>query len=111
MSDWMIDLVSELPKEAPEYLAFVRGLKSAASGKYGCVAHHRIGYRYSQRKVSDYETMPLLDEEHRRLHSKGVHTFEQEVGKTEREMIGETLLEAIRLGVLELNKKRAMALR
>lgn len=101
------DLLAKMPMEAPAYLAWVRSLPSAASGQLGCIAHHRIGYRYSQRKVSDYETMPLTDAEHKRLHNHGVHEFEREIGKSEREMICATLLEAIRLGVLVLDTKAA----
>ena len=106
----ILDLAAKMPMKDDAYLAFVRSLPSAASGHIGCIAHHRIGYRYSQRKVSDYETMPLTDAEHRHLHAHGVHSFEAEVGKTEREMICATLLEAIRLGVLQPNSRIARAL-
>lgn len=104
------DLSQPLPKEAPDYLAWVRSLPSAASGHKGCIAHHRIGHRYSQRKVSDFESMPLLDSEHRTLHGNGVHSFERDCGKSEMEMIGETLLEAIRQGVLVFDAKAAREL-
>lgn len=99
-----------LPKEAPEYLTWVRSLPSAASGHVGCIAHHRIGHRYSQRKVSDFESMPLLDSEHRTLHGNGVHEFERGCGKTEKEMICDTLLEAIRQGVLVFDARAAREL-
>jgi len=105
----IIDLAAKMPMECPEFLVFVRSLPSAASGRLGCIAHHRIGHRYSQRKVSDFETMPLQAPEHERLHGHGVHSFEAEIGKTEKEMICDTLLEAIRLGVLVVDKKRARA--
>lgn len=102
----------KVPEKAPEYLVYVRSLASAASGRLGCIAHHRIGHRYSQLKVSDFETMPLIDDEteHKRLHSIGVHSFEKEIGKSEKEMICDTLLKAIEDGVLVLDKKRALAL-
>lgn len=95
--------------KAPEYLTYVRSLPSAASGRLGCIAHHRIGGRFSQRKVDDYQAMPLQDPEHRQLHS-GLEAFEAEVGKTEWEMIGKTLHQAVMDGVLVLDKKRALAL-
>lgn len=105
----IIDLNTKMPMKAAAYLTFVRSLPSAASGRMGCIAHHRIGHRYSQVKVSDFETMPLIDDasEHKGLHARGVHTFEAEIGKTEKEMIADTLLEAIRLGVLVLDERRA----
>lgn len=103
------DLLAKLPKEAPEYLRWVRTLPSAASGRLGCVAHHRIGGRLSQVKTSDYEAMPLLDPEHVRLH-QNLEAFEAETGKTEKEMVAETLLEAIRQGVLVLDKRAAFEL-
>lgn len=103
------DLSAPLPKHAPEYMAWVRSLPSAASGLVGVVAHHRIGGRYSQRKVSDFETMPLTDHEHRQLHA-GMDDFVRAFGKTEKEMICDTLLEAIRLGVLVLDPKAAKEL-
>lgn len=103
------DLLAALPKHAPEYLVFVRSLPSAASGRYGCHAHHRIGGRGSQRKTSDFEAMPLLPAEHDLLHSS-MDDFVRLYGKTEREMIATTLLEAIRLGVLVLDKRAAMEL-
>lgn len=107
----MIDLHAKLPLECAAWLAFVRSLPSAATGMAApCVAHHRIGYRYSQRRVSDFQAMPLLDIEHKTLHNRGVHTFESEHGRTEWEMIARTLLEGIRLGVLEVNTKRAKEL-
>lgn len=102
----------QAPEKAPEYLVYVRSLQSAVSGRLGCIAHHRIGHRYSQTRVSDYQTMPLIDDEteHKRLHSIGVHEFERESGKTEWEMIGRTLYQAVQDGVLVLDKKRAVAL-
>ena len=106
---WLIDPLAPL-KPAPEYLAWVRSQPSAATGMVGCIAHHRIGYRHSQRKVDDFQTLPLTDAEHKRLHDKGVHEFEQECGSTEWEMIGRTLHAAVKAGVLVLDKKRAHAL-
>lgn len=103
------DLYAKLPKEAPEYMAWVHSLPSAASGKIGVVAHHRIGGRFSQHKTSDYETMPLTDEEHRELHAD-MDAFVAKYGKTESDMIKATLLEAIRLGVLTLDKRAAREL-
>lgn len=103
------DLYAKLPKEAPEYLAFVRSLPSAASGMIGCVAHHRIGGRLSQHKVSDFETMPLTDDEHRELHA-GMDAFVEKYGKTESDMVKATLLEAIRLGVLTFDARAAREL-
>jgi hypothetical protein len=102
----------QVPEKAPEYLVYVRSLESAASGRMGCIAHHRIGHRYSQTKVSDYQVIPLIDDEleHKRLHSIGVHEFEKEIGKTEWEMIGRTLYRAVQDGVLVLDKKRALAI-
>lgn len=103
------DLYAKLPKEAPEYLAFVRSLPSAASGMIGCVAHHRIGGRLSQHKVSDFEAMPLTDGEHRELHD-GMDAFVEKYGKTESDMVKGTLLEAIRLGVLTFDARAAREL-
>lgn len=103
------DLLAKLPKEAPEYLAWVRSQPSAASGLIGCVAHHRIGGRLSQHKTSDFEAMPLTDLEHRQLHAS-MDDFEHMYGKTEKEMVYATLLEAIRVGVLVLDKRAAREL-
>lgn len=103
------DLYAKLPKEAPDYLAWVRSLPSAASGLYGCQAHHRIGGRGSQHKTSDYEAMPLTPAEHRQLHAS-MEDFERTHGKTEDAMVKATLLEAIRLGVLVLDKRAAREL-
>ena len=95
--------------KAPEYLTYVRSLVSAASGLYGVQAHHRIGGRFSQRKVDDYQVMPLTPTEHAQLHA-GMDDFVREYGKTEWEMIGKTLHQAVMDGVLVLDKKRALAL-
>jgi hypothetical protein len=103
------DLYAELQQKAPDYLDFVRSLPSAATGHLGCVAHHRIGGRYSQRKVSDFETMPLLDPEHVELHD-GLDAFEERYGTTEAAMILKTLLTAIRLGVFKYDAKAAREL-
>ena len=103
------DLYAKLPKEAPEYLAFVRSLPSAASGRMGCVAHHRIGGRLSQRKTSDFEAMPLTDDEHRELHA-GMDACVEKYGRTASDMVKSTLLEAIRLGVLTFDRRAAREL-
>ena len=103
------DLYAKLPKECPEYLDFVRSLPSAASGRIGCVAHHRIGGRLSQHKTSDFEAMPLTDDEHRELHA-GMDAFVEKHGRTESDMVKATLLEAIRLGVLVIDKRAAREL-
>lgn len=103
------DLLAKMPMEAPEYLAWVRSLPSAASGQIGCVAHHRIGGRLSQRKTSDFEAMPLTDPEHRELHA-GMAAFEDKYGITEADMVKATLLEAIRLGVLTFDRRAAREL-
>jgi len=105
----IIDLAAKLPDKCPEYVAWVHTLPSAASGLVGVQAHHRIGGRYSQRKVSDLETMPLTELEHRQLHA-GMEDFVRQYGKTEKEMIYEVWKEAIRLGVLVVDKKRAREL-
>lgn len=105
----IIDLNAKLPDKCPEYLAWVHTLPSAASGMIGVQAHHRIGHRYGNRKTSDFESMPLTPAEHSDLHA-GMDDFVRTWGKTEKEMIAETLLEAIRLGVLVVDKKRALAL-
>lgn len=103
------DLAVPMQKEAPDYLRWVRSLPSGASRLFGCQAHHRIGGRFSQRKVSDFEVMPLTDHEHRQLHS-GMEDFVREYGKTEKEMICEVLLEAIRLGIFVYDAKAAKEL-
>lgn len=103
------DTYAKLPKHAPEYMAWVHSLPSAASGNIGVVAHHRIGGRFSQHKTSDFEVMPLTQEEHLLLH-RSMEGFERETGKTEWEMVAKTLLEAIRLGVLVLDRKTAKEL-
>lgn len=103
------NLSAPLPRHAPEYLAWVRTLPSAASGMIGCVAHHRIGGRYSQHKVSDYETMPLTDQEHGELHAS-MSAFVEKYGKTEADMIHATLLEAIRLGIFTFDARAAREL-
>ena len=46
--------------------SYVRSLPSAASGMIGVQAHHHIGGRFSQRKVSDFEVMPITPTEHAR---------------------------------------------
>jgi hypothetical protein len=99
----------KVPEKAPEYLIYVRSLVSAASGLYGVQAHHRIGGRFSQRKVSDFQVMPLTPHEHTKLHA-GMEDFVREYGTTEWEMIGKTLYQAVEDGVLVLDKKRALAL-
>ena len=99
----------KVPEKAPEYLTYVRSLPSAASGMIGVQAHHRIGGRFSQRKVSDFEVMPITPTEHAQLHA-GMDDFVREYGHTEWEMIGRTLIRAIEDGVLVLDKKRALAL-
>lgn len=101
------DLTTGMPDKCPEYLSWVRTQPSAASGQMGCIAHHKIGHRYSQRKVSDLLSMPLTDAEHKRLHAGGVHTFEAEFGKTEDEMIFQTWRRAIEQGVLVVDRKAA----
>ena len=101
-------LTGHMPMECPEYLEWIRSQPSAASGRMCCIAHHKIGHRYSQRKVSDLLTMPLTDAEHRHLHSEGVHSFEVEVGKTEEEMIFETWRRAMEQGVLVVDRKAAL---
>ena len=103
------DLYAKMPMEAPEYLAWVRSQPSAASGLHGCQAHHRIGGRFSQRKVSDFDTMPLTEDEHRELHAS-MGDFVAKYGKTESDMVKATLLEAIRLGVLTFDKRAAREL-
>lgn len=103
------DLGVKQQQEAPDYLRWVRSLPSGASGLIGCQAHHRIGGRFSQRKVPDFESMPLTDLEHRQLHA-GMDEFVMQYGKTEWEMIGRTLLEAIRQGVLVYDAKAAREL-
>ena len=103
------DLSAPLPKTAPDYLRWVRSLPSGVSGLIGCEAHHRIGGRYSQHKVSDLEAMPLTTPEHYRLH-QGMEDFGKAFGKAEKEIICETLLEAIRLGVLVFDAKAAREL-
>jgi len=95
--------------KAPEYLTYVRSLVSAASGMVGVQAHHRIGGRFSQRRVDDFQVMPLTPTEHSQLHG-GMDDFVREYGKTEWEMIGRTLHQAVMDGVLVLDKKRALAL-
>ena len=97
------------PDKAPEYLIYVRSLSSAASDLFGVQAHHRIGGRYSQRKVDDFQTMPLTPDEHSKLHAS-MEAFVREYGVTEWEMIGKTLHQAVMDGVLVLDKKRALAL-
>lgn len=103
------DLAAKQQKEAPDYLAWVRSQPSAASGLVGCHAHHRISGRYSQRKVPDFEAMPITPHEHTQLHA-GMEDFIREYGKTEWEMIGRTLLEAIRLGIFVYDAKAAREL-
>lgn len=103
------DLSAPLPKHVPEYVKWVHSLPSGASGLVGVVAHHRIGGRFSQHKVSDMEVMPLTDLEHRQLHAS-MDDFVRMYGKTEKEMICDTLLEAIRLGVLVVDKRAALEL-
>ena len=99
----------DVSDKAPEYLIYVRSLASAASGMVGVQAHHRIGGRFSQHKVDDYQVMPLTPDEHAQLHA-GMQDFVCEYGKTEWEMIGKTLHQAVMDGVLVLDKKRALAL-
>lgn len=96
-------------EKAPEYLTYVRSLVSAASGLYGVQAHHRIGGRFSQRKVDDFQVMPITPTEHTQLHM-GMEAFVCEHGVTEWEMIGKTLHQAVMDGVLVLDKKRALAI-
>jgi len=100
------------PKPPPalrsaDYLAWVRCQPSVESGKYGCVAHHVIGNgRCSTLKTSDYFAIPLTDEEHRRLHDHGWRAWEERNG-SQMEHAARVMEQAIREGVLEVNKATA----
>ena len=54
---------------ALEYMGTVRTLACSCCGRPGpSEAHHCIHGRYSARKVSDFETIPLCQKCHRELH-------------------------------------------
>jgi hypothetical protein len=103
------DLLAKQQQSAPDYLAWLRTQPSGASGLIGCHAHHRIGGRFSQRKVPDFEAMAITPHEHTQLHA-GMEEFVCQYGKTEWEMIARHLLEAIRLGIFVYDAKAAREL-
>ncbi len=89
-----------------EYLAWVRAQPSVESGHYGCCAHHVIGGRYSTLKTDDFLAIPLTDAEHKRLHDEGWRRWEERCG-SQREHAADLLVQAIREGVLVVDKKAA----
>lgn len=105
------DANAPMPMKDEKYLAWVRSLPSALSGKKPCVAHHRIGHgRLGNEKESDYQAMPLTDAEHKQLHDIGWSAWESLHCVDQRVMVMKTLMEAIRLGVLKPNGKAMIAL-
>ena len=52
----------------PAYLARVRELQCVICQRTPCEAHHPIHGRYSQRKASDTDAIPLCADHHRELH-------------------------------------------
>jgi hypothetical protein len=95
------------PLRSEKYLAFVRSLPSAISGKTPCVAHHLVGHgtKGKHTKVSDLMTFALTPQEHRgapgALHDLGSVDWEREHGD-QRIYVMQTLVEAVYRGVLRL---------
>jgi hypothetical protein len=58
------------------------------------VNHHLIGCGYSGMgtKSPDYLQMALCDSLHRELHDKGWKSFEKKYGRTQKNMVAETLI-------------------
>lgn len=77
--------MTAIPKPAkaqrePLYLQWIRSQLCVITGQAGCVAHHRIGNRHGTAKTSDYEALPLIDAEHKRLHDGGWREWERQNG-------------------------------
>ena len=88
------------------YMAWVRTQACRGCGVHGQQqAHHNIANRYGSSKQSDFCTMPLCATCHELLHA-GWRQWEQENGTQDRHCL-ETLEQAIRDGVLVVDKKAA----
>ena len=63
--------------DAPWYLEWIKSQKCSIPYCRGRIieAHHRNQDRFSQRKVSDYESMPLCTTHHRECHQVGYKEF------------------------------------
>lgn len=93
----------------PEYLDYVRALPCCGCGVHGQQqAHHNISGRYGSAKCSDFWTMPLCADCHRVLHA-GWTAWEEAHGTQDRHCL-ETLEQALRDGVLVVDKRCARAL-
>lgn len=92
-----------------QYMAWVRTLPCRGCGVYGQQqAHHNIASRYGSSKQSDFWTMSLCATCHELLHA-GWRRWEDEYGTQDRHCL-ETIEQAIRDGVLVVDKKCARAL-
>lgn len=90
------------------YLAWVRAQPSVESGMMGCVAHHFIGHgRCSTSKTSDFLAIPLMPDEHRRLHDHGWAEWERQNG-SQLEHAARLLDRAIAEGILNIDNKAAL---
>jgi heterodisulfide reductase subunit B len=91
---------------SPEYLAYVRTLACCGCGIYGQHhAHHNIAQRFSSAKAGDDWAMALCPLCHSKLH-EGWRDWEEQYGTQDRHCL-ETISQAIRDGVLVIDKKLA----
>ena len=69
----------EVVPRSEQYLEFIRQFPSPLSGMTPTVPHHRVRAGTGQ-KGSDFETIPLTDKEHKKLHSMDEEKFWREHG-------------------------------
>ncbi|MET3929548.1 hypothetical protein ABIE51_001435 [Lysobacter sp. OAE881] len=88
----------------PEYLDYVRALPCCGCGVHGQQqAHHPIGQRFSQARVSDCLAIPLCDPCHDKLHENWP-AWEEKHG-SQWMHAADTWEQAVRDGVWNLDKK------
>lgn len=75
-------------KRCKAHMARVAAMPCAICGFWPVHVHHRWVGRFSQRKASDLETMPLCQRHHDELH-RDASAFIERYGKTETAMIAE----------------------
>lgn len=91
-----------------QYLAWVRQQPCRGCGVFGVVhAHHNIAMRFGSSKASDLWAMPMCPDCHTLLHSDWP-AWEAQHNTQDRHCLV-TINEAAVVGVLELNKRKALA--
>jgi hypothetical protein len=94
---------------SPELLAYIRTLPCCGCGIYGQHhAHHNISQRFGSSKAGDDWAMALCPPCHTKLHA-GWRQWEEQNGTQDRHCL-ETISQALRDGVLVIDKKCARAL-